>query len=106
MINGNLRDAHAPVARCDLGPSTIDELGQKVIDKLNAECPEANWIASYAVLGPYDYLDLFEAPDNETATKVAVIVRTFGHATREIWPATPGSDSATCSARQPSSGRV
>jgi len=70
-------------------PSTIDELGQKVIDKLNAECPEVNWIASYAVLGPYDYLDLFEAPDNETATKVAVIVRTFGHATTEIWPVMP-----------------
>ena len=70
-------------------PDSIDELGQKVIDKLNDVCPEANWIASYAVLGPYDYLDLFEAPDNETATKVAVIVRTFGHATTEIWPVTP-----------------
>ena len=70
-------------------PSTIDQLGQTVIDKLNAECPEAKWIASYAVLGPYDYLDLFEAPDNETAAKVAVIVRSFGHATTETWPITP-----------------
>lgn len=70
-------------------PGSIDRLGQQVIDKLNAECPEATWIASYAVLGPYDYLDLFEAPDNETAAKVAVIVRSFGHATTETWPATP-----------------
>jgi uncharacterized protein with GYD domain len=70
-------------------PATIDQLGQKLIDKLNTECPEAKWTASYALLGPYDYLDLFEAPDNETAAKVAVIVRSFGHATTETWPATP-----------------
>jgi uncharacterized protein with GYD domain len=70
-------------------PNVIDQLGQQVVDRLNAECPEAKWIASYAVLGPYDYLDLFEAPDNETASKVAVIVRTFGHATTETWPVTP-----------------
>ena len=70
-------------------PNAIKELGRRVIDKLNTECPEANWLSSYAILGPYDYLDLFEAPDNETATKVSVIVRSFGHAMTEIWPATP-----------------
>jgi uncharacterized protein with GYD domain len=70
-------------------PNVIKELGQRVTAKLDAECPEAKWISSYAVLGPYDYVDLFEAPDNETAAKVAVIVRSFGHATTEIWPATP-----------------
>lgn len=70
-------------------PSTIGSVGQQVIDKLDAECPEARWIASYAVLGPYDYLDLFEAPDNETASKVAVIVRCFGHAMTETRPVTP-----------------
>ena len=77
----------SPDAIPDPGP--IDRLGQAVIDKLNAEVPEANWIASYAVLGTYDYLDLFEAPDNETAAKVAVIIRSFGHATTETWPVTP-----------------
>ena len=70
-------------------PSAIAELGHQVTEKLNAECPEAKWISSYAVLGPYDYLDLFEAPDNEAAAKAAVVVRSFGHATTEIWPATP-----------------
>lgn len=37
---------------------------------------------------PADYLDIFAAPDNATATKVATIIRTFGHATTEIWAAT------------------
>jgi uncharacterized protein with GYD domain len=70
-------------------PGAIEELGRTVTEKLKSECPEARWIASYAILGPCDYLDLFEAPDNEAASKVAVVVRSFGHATTEIWPATP-----------------
>jgi len=31
----------------------------------------------------------FEAPDSETATKVSLLVRCFGHATTETWIATP-----------------
>jgi hypothetical protein len=33
------------------------------------------WRANYAVLGPYDYLDIFETPDIEAAMKVSTIVR-------------------------------
>jgi uncharacterized protein with GYD domain len=70
-------------------PSSLDKLGEQVSEKLNRQCPDVRWVASYAVLGPYDYVDVFEAPDNETAAQVAVIVRSFGHATTETWPATP-----------------
>lgn len=68
---------------------TYDELGQKVTEKIHRECPQVRWLASYTTLGPYDYLDLFEAPDDATATRVALIVRSFGHATTETWLATP-----------------
>jgi uncharacterized protein with GYD domain len=70
-------------------PASLEELGRRVSDKLRTDCPEVKWLASYAVLGAYDYVDLFEAPDNEAATTVAVIVRSFGHASTETWPATP-----------------
>jgi uncharacterized protein with GYD domain len=70
-------------------PASLEELGLRVTEKLHADCPEVKWLASYAVLGGYDYVDVFEAPDNEVATKVAVVVRSFGHATTETWPATP-----------------
>jgi hypothetical protein len=33
-------------------------------------------------------VDIFQAPDIESATKVATIIRTFGHAHTETWAAT------------------
>jgi uncharacterized protein with GYD domain len=69
-------------------PSSLEELEREVMARVRSECPTVKWNASYVVLGPYDYLDIFTAPDNEAATKVATVIRTFGHALTEIWPAT------------------
>lgn len=69
-------------------PGSLGKLERKVVDRIRKACPGVKWIASYSVLGPYDYVDLFEAPDGEAATKVALIVRSFGHATTETWVAT------------------
>jgi len=69
-------------------PESVAELNREVEDKIKEECSAVRWIANYAVLGPCDYLDIFEAPDSDTATKVALLVRSFGHATTETWVAT------------------
>jgi uncharacterized protein with GYD domain len=70
-------------------PADYERLGRQVEEAVRAGCPEAHWIGSYAVLGPYDYLDLFEATDVRMASRVAVIVRSFGHARTETWPVVP-----------------
>lgn len=70
-------------------PESVLELNQKVESRIKQECPTVKWLANYSVLGPCDYLDIFEAPDTDTATKVALLVRSLGHATTETWVATP-----------------
>lgn len=70
-------------------PADLKRLETAVSDRIKRECPGVRWIASYAVLGPCDYLDLFEAPDEEAAAKIVMIVRSFGHAETETWTALP-----------------
>ena len=69
-------------------PESVTDLNRQVEDRIKKECPGVKWLANYAVLGPCDYLDIFEAPDTDAATKVALLVRSFGHGTTETWVAT------------------
>lgn len=72
-------------------PKKLEELEKDVMKRIRSECPELKWIHNFAILGPYDYLDIFQAPDNDTAFRAAAIIRSFGHADTEIWAATEWS---------------
>jgi uncharacterized protein with GYD domain len=69
-------------------PAALEQLERQAMDRVRQQCPGVEWIGSYAILGPCDYLDIFRAPDIETAARVSTLVRTFGHAQTEIWTAT------------------
>ena len=68
-------------------PRSLEQLEHETMKSIRAECPDCEWLANYAVLGPYDYVDIFQASDIDTAMKVGALVRTYGHAHTEIWPA-------------------
>lgn len=74
--------------RAVASPASLEELERAAMSKVRKQCPEVEWIRSYAILGPVDYMDLFDAPDIETAQKVSALIRTFGHAHTEVWAAT------------------
>lgn len=68
--------------------ASFEDLSRRVTERIRQDCPEVEWKQSFVVLGPADYLDIFSAPDIESAMKVATVIRTFGHATTEVWAAT------------------
>jgi len=78
-----------------LSPGFLDEpkkrakKGKEWIKKIKKVCPDVKWIAHYSILGPYDFMDIYEAKDIETAHKVSLISRTYGAVSAESWEALP-----------------
>jgi uncharacterized protein with GYD domain len=62
-------------------------MGRAWLKKVSAVCPEVEWIAHYAILGPYDFMDIYDAPDVETAHKVSLVTRCEGAVSAESWQA-------------------
>ncbi len=53
-------------------------LGREWLDRVKEKCPDVKFLAHYAILGQYDFIDIYEAPDDETAAKVSLISREYG----------------------------
>ncbi len=64
-----------------------EALGKEWKKKVDMLCPDVKWVAHYALLGPYDFMDIYEADSMETASKVSLITRANGAVTAESWPA-------------------
>ena len=66
-----------------------EAIGKEWKKKVDQMCPDVKWIAHYSLLGPYDFMDIYEADGADTATKVSMITRANGALTAESWPAMP-----------------
>ena len=64
-------------------------MGKEWIEQVHAVCSDVNFTAHYALLGPYDFMDIYESPDVETAHRVSLISRSEGAVVAESWPALP-----------------
>jgi len=77
----------------EAGSASRDELERKALDSIEIECPDLRWLANFAVFGPWDYVDVLDAPDLGSAYKASAIVRLLGYADVEVWPAEEWDDS-------------
>ena len=65
------------------------EMGRDWMAQVKEKCPEVKFVCHYALFGPYDFMDIYEAPDEETAAKVSMISMSHGALTAESWLALP-----------------
>ncbi len=65
------------------------KLGHSWLDQVRDKCPDVKFIAHYAILGQYDFIDIYEAPDVETAAKVSIISQANGALHAESLAAIP-----------------
>ena len=64
-------------------------MGKEWLTRVKTSCPQVKFLAHYAILGPYDFMDIYEAPDIETAHRVSLISRAEGAVSAESWQALP-----------------
>ena len=78
-----------------LAPESVQDasgrraMGKEWLKRVKRVCPEVSFVAHYAILGPYDFMDIYEAPDVETAHRVSLISRSEGAVSAESWTALP-----------------
>lgn len=65
------------------------KLGRVWLEEVKSKCPEVKFKAHYALLGRYDFMDIYEAPDNKTAAKVSMISLANGAESAESITAIP-----------------
>lgn len=70
-------------------PERMIELSNAVRDEVRQTCQGVRWLDNYLVLGPYDYIDIFEAPDASTAAQVSMIIRSQASARTETLSVVP-----------------
>ena len=76
-----------------LAPESVQDargrraMGKEWLKKVKKTCPAVKFLAHYAILGPYDFMDVYEAPDVETAHRVSLISRAEGAVSAESWQA-------------------
>ncbi|MBY9016083.1 MAG: GYD domain-containing protein [Candidatus Lokiarchaeota archaeon] len=47
------------------------EHGEKYLKLVKEKVPNVKWISHYAILGSYDFIDIFEADNEHEAAKVS-----------------------------------
>jgi uncharacterized protein with GYD domain len=66
-----------------------EEMGRTWYEKIQQSCPSVKWLHHYAIIGPFDFMDIYEADSAEEAAKVSMITLSNGAAVAENWTLLP-----------------
>lgn len=74
----------------DDGRETIQERPERIVEvNREVEAMGARVLHQWAVLGPYDFVNIVEAPDNETIARISVALSSRGTVQFLTMPAIP-----------------
>jgi uncharacterized protein with GYD domain len=83
-----LASRDAPITEIGAKLSDRSRTGRAWLNEIKEKCPEVNFKAHYALMGYWDSMHIYEAPDEETAAKVSLLTRPYA-AQVESWLALP-----------------
>jgi len=66
-----------------------EEMGRTWYSKIKQSCASVRWLHHFAILGPYDFMDIYEAENEEEAAKVSMITLANGAAEAVNWTLIP-----------------
>ncbi len=66
-----------------------ESIGHDWLGQVKDKCPEVKFLAHYGLLGKYDFMDIYEAPNEEVAAKVSMITMSKGAVKAESLTAIP-----------------
>ncbi len=63
------------------------KIGRAWLEQVRDKCPEVKFVSHYALLGSFDFMDIYEAPNEEVAAKVSMISLAHGALEAQSWTA-------------------
>ncbi len=60
---------------------------QKWLREVKLRCPEVRFLSHYALLGGWDFMDIYQAPDERSAAKVSMLYSACTRYHAESWAA-------------------
>ena len=68
---------------------SLSDLDKVLMQRLKSDHPDIQRVASYVLLGEFDFLHIFEAPDATAAARVALLLHALGMGSTQTLTAIP-----------------
>lgn len=71
---------------------SLSEIDKDLNQRLQEEYPEVERLASYVLLGEFDFLHIFKAPDATMTAKISLLLHSLGMGSTQTMTAIPFSE--------------